>query len=1257
MKTAPEFRPLRPWAAARAARSALVAFLLVAMLLPGLSVAQNRVFYAGGAGREVFRDVHRLSDGSALIAGQAPNLDWIPAGVPRTVLPATGLQSSSQGNVGFILHVDGDFGAIRSVAHWPTGTARDVFKIRSTEVPGSRTGAIVISGSRDGAATDGYYLARLVGNGVDAPISGVAWVHNVRASGGHKERQPWDVGGDGRVVHAVGQEFSSDWAAIEMLNAQGQRAVVEHWHAHWHAGGEWTGAPASSYSNTAQPLLYSAVVMKVNRRGSLRSTTPADFALVQNDANGNAGRRGRFPDDYYHAGPCALSGTDTCPATGPGYTGYRAATAQTQRIGGIAVDREDNSIYFGYSTRTILPSGNPDFEPAIVAMDANGRLRWWDRGYRETAQNSPPDQYIDGIAIDHARNRVLVLGRTHGNATDNFWRGQQIAANPGAAGFQNQYTGTNGNIHASWLGSYAQDSGRILAATYIAEYVEGSTNFGAAHADPLLGGWPDPNRGWPDLNTTRCGADNGYSGEIAIGPQGEVGVMCVGRRVITTIDAHQQMPRPNATPFEAGSWSEFVRVYAADLASLRYSSLINGEWNRSTGAGGDNIDLVGLDIAADGVRVVGRQRSDASNVPSGNPMPTANVPAWGSASPQGESAIAARLTGQRIGSGGGGGGVVSAPGPDWITSLPTLNALTDRGFRDIAVAGLPATTDLRFDAFGPVAPASADGFATADPTPADPFDANSGVGSFGPLIDARPQARNLRLLVEATPSSGTLVLYIGVDTDGDGQAEANELRCQSSSATLARCDLSFAQAAGQPGRWWARLQTASGRVDYRVDAYIVAVDAPNADARLAATSAAVAAAGVAQSTRVVWNDPSLLPGERRGGWLRVSNGASVAGWVPVRIDRTGTLPAVAQALPVGADYTLSLAAGGLHERLYVDVPAGATELRVRAASAQPMTVHLARRPALLPDAAIPAVATAPLRSAAAAQGTASASGSDIVLANPQAGRWYVTPTNPTGAAASITLRAGVTATAARPRPGGYFNSQRSGHGLFVYPAGDQWAALWYTYLQDGSPTWYYLQAAAPGANGHWRAPIYRSTWNGSANRLVVVGEATLVPNLAPDPGGFVFSYTLDGESGSEAFVDFGGNCPTIGGVRVNAAGHWFDPVRAGTGYSVQLFPDDEYFAAFVYDSRGVARFLDAQRSDLGATVSALDLVQLRGFCPLCARGGDPTRTVIGRLQRTVGSAGLLRITTDGTFVDGVPGRWTSDDAVVALGGLQGCTTP
>ncbi|MBK7084986.1 MAG: hypothetical protein IPH53_10085 [Flavobacteriales bacterium] len=118
-------------------------------------------------------------------------------------------------------------------------------------------------------------------------------------------------------------------------------------------------------------------------------------------------------------------------------------------------------MYIGFNTKSVLPGGEPDFEPAVMAMDADGALLWWSRLYHEVTPggdtvNSSPDQYIDALAIDYsqppASGMLVVNARCHGNNVENLWEGSSIAANPGASGFQNQFTGTNGNIHISWLG-------------------------------------------------------------------------------------------------------------------------------------------------------------------------------------------------------------------------------------------------------------------------------------------------------------------------------------------------------------------------------------------------------------------------------------------------------------------------------------------------------------------------------------------------------------------------------------------------------------------------------------------------------------------------------------------------------------------------------------------------------------------------------------------------------------------------------------
>lgn len=604
------------------------------------SFAAERVFYLGALGDTRLHDAYPLSDGSLLLAGEAANLDWVPAGVPRVALAPGGIASAAAGRIGFIAQVSGDLARVRAVAHFPQGTVRSVARIRGSEVPGAPTGALFVSGHRDNVANDGYYLARLDRNFVDGLPTALVWARNVDTRGNgdgansHKALQPWDVGGDGKVVYAEGAAFAGSWAAIHRLDDSGEREVVPQWRAHWLAsGGEWHGAPATAAPG---PLSYSGIVMKSRRVGQLRSADAFEQAWETADENGNGGRRGRWPDDYYFTHHCAYA---ACDNTQPGYTGYRIGSNDTQRVGAIVVDRRDNGIYFGYSTQSRLPGGNPDFEPAVVAMDAQGALRWWARLYRETSANSPPDQYVDGLALDYAGDRLVVLARSHGNNTVNFWSGNAITANPAAGGWQNRFSGTNGNIHVSWLGKYAVGDGRLQHATWVGEFNEGAAG-GAPHPDPIMGGWPNPNAGWPDLNTTRCRS------ALSVARDGAVVVACTGRRTATTINAYQRMPLPGQG---VGTWNDFVRVYRPDLSGLRYSSLLTGDWNRSNGSGGDNTTLAAA-VALDGrVLVVGHHRKDAATgLPRGVPMPTLDVPAWGSASPTGESALLGVLrTGDR----------------------------------------------------------------------------------------------------------------------------------------------------------------------------------------------------------------------------------------------------------------------------------------------------------------------------------------------------------------------------------------------------------------------------------------------------------------------------------------------------------------------------------------------------------------------------------------------------------------------------------
>jgi hypothetical protein len=599
-------------------------------------VDRSVVTYAGAAR---FRCTHVLSDGTVLVGGSAPSLDWVPRDVARVEVAATGIDAASVGNVAFLMHIDRDLRRVLRVVHLPRDTVRDIVRIRSNERPGDATGALFVSGTRDTAdrTREGYFIARLDANFVTRAPTAFAWTFNVRApprrgagaTGGdssYRTIQPWDVTADGKVIYGGGTEYDYDWAFLARLGADGRPDVVPAWRFHSLAGGGEFNGPASAYRGSAA-IIESGIPLKVGRRGSLRSETMADYMALLSDGNGRTDRQGRWPDDYYFSGPCPFD-MSRCAAS-PGYTGYRVSDRPTQRLGAVAVDRRSGRFYFGYSTQSVLPSGEPDFEPAVVAMEPDGSLLWWSRLYTETRANSPPDQYVDGLAIDASNDTLVVLARTHGNAVDNFWSGDRIAATPGARGFQNRFTGSNGNIHVSWLGRLRLENGTLTRATYEAQYIDGNTRFGSALTDPNLAPWPDPNGGWPDVNTTRCN-------DVAVDRGGRVYVTCAGRRTITTNDAVQRMTLPGMGP---STWNRYVRVYSADLASVRYSTLLVGRWDPTNGAGGDNTEVMSIAPTTNGVVAVGWHVVNAMGVATGNPVPTIDVPAWGRAMPSGASAL------------------------------------------------------------------------------------------------------------------------------------------------------------------------------------------------------------------------------------------------------------------------------------------------------------------------------------------------------------------------------------------------------------------------------------------------------------------------------------------------------------------------------------------------------------------------------------------------------------------------------------------
>ncbi len=621
--------------------NAKITLLILFFIVSKNIVAQsNIVTYAGNSGKETFYDVMQVTDGTFLVCGYASDLNWVDASVQRIQLSYSGTIHNALGTnrYGFILHLSSDMQTILQVVHFPQGAVEDIRFMKTNTMPYTPTGDLYIScNTADSDANNGgYIIAKLDYNFVNGLPSVVEWFATVWAKSGPKDYHPWDVTSNGKVFYISGEAYGYDWSAIYCLDENGQRSIVNNWRTHWlKNGSEFKGTPATSNPQGGiDSVSYSGIVLKIWGRCDLRSWTQNEYDYYQPDGNGGT-KKGLWPVDILFNGPCDPANPT---AVSPGYTGYSAA-AGSPVYGGtcINIDKRTNNVFIGISFKSVASTGSPDFEPAVIAMDSSGMLLWWSRLYHEITpagdtMESIPDQYIDALAIDYANDKLVVGARCHGNNSENFWDGNEVAIDPVAYGFQNRFTGTNGNIHESWLGKLRLSDGTLTNATYFAEYAEGTGSLGIPHVDPNLDGWPDPNNGWPDVNTTRIAKNN-----MKVTSTGDVCVLAVGRRTITTANAYQKMVKPGNGGLS--SWNSFVRVYDAQFHVPKYSSLVVGVWDTLTQAGGSNTDLYGVYKTSLGVVCVGRQTADSTGLAIGNDIPVTNVTPWGNATPQNESAI------------------------------------------------------------------------------------------------------------------------------------------------------------------------------------------------------------------------------------------------------------------------------------------------------------------------------------------------------------------------------------------------------------------------------------------------------------------------------------------------------------------------------------------------------------------------------------------------------------------------------------------
>ena len=272
----------------------------------------------------------------------------------------------------------------------------------------------------------------------------------------------------------------------------------------------------------------------------------------------------------------------------------------------------------------------------------------------------------------------------------------------------------------------------------------------------------------------------------------------------------------------------------------------------------------------------------------------------------------------------------------------------------------------------------------------------------------------------------------------------------------------------------------------------------------------------------------------------------------------------------------------------------------------------------------------------------------------------IMPTNADGSVADVVVKATITQSSAVPAlaAGHFYNPARSGHGVsYEYVAGQR-VLIWYTYLDDGSPVWYYAQGPAPSPNrGTWSAPLLRFHWHGSGTTSRPVGTVQVTELGKANDGSdqIVFSWNLNGEGGSETMQRLGGSgCPA--GFEGNN-GMWFAPSLPGYGYTVTLFPNYEFMPVYLYDAKGNPRWVSAEKAGFVAGESALPMYQITGFCPWCVRPGSLAYRAAGTLTRRTSGGAFTGLGLDTTFVAPVTGTWVQDRPVSLLTASSPCVVP
>jgi subtilisin family serine protease len=591
------------------------------------------------------------------------------------------------------------------------------------------------------------------------------------------------------------------------------------------------------------------------------------------------------------------------------------------------------------------------------------------------------------------------------------------------------------------------------------------------------------------------------------------------------------------------------------------------------------------------------------------------------------------------------------------------------------LSGLVALPQAQFVLAG-LAPATQSAMSLGvDPTPNDLYSTFPGTGKDFVIFPVQPPSgweapapQGRVFIVEIAASTSPLAkLYAGIDSNGNGQPDFVEQACMAQGIG-ARCIIDL-HGASEQAQVWALIDIPSGTAGTTSSVTLNSgmptawSNGYNDHSDIAGPGHVPAGANVPLRMKLGSLLNPLVSGRYYGAIMidAVPSGGMPGqiGFVPFALTRTSGGDDVVDALILGADgqRNYAIAAGESLRHSFVDIPdSRSIHIYTGAPAGSSMSFYLARSD--IPSAAQAAeIAAAPPASSAIKQWSIGGSGptEQAIVQAVGPGRWYVVATNTGSADGGFTLILNTDSggTAVPTAPGAFFNPQRGGHGIFVSQAAGQQVVYWYTYLEDGTPTWYAAQADEP-LNGAaaWSAPLFSVNWDGSqVNTYSVLGDMILTP-LAADE--LEFSWHLFGDAGSERFTRLGPTaaCVSLGSAQVNLDGQWFAPTQSGYGMDVLALPGFQQDTFYLYDALGMPHWL-AGSTNTTAGSNTFPIYQLSGFCPSC-NWVAPQTVQAGTMTASFSSGTQGHYTTQISLAPPLAGSWNIDQPTQRLTGSPAC---